>query len=64
MVGALVWLLLSQLLSSVLSYPASSVLREAEQYLIKYGYLSQGQEDVKQAVRYNFALYLFTIIFH
>ena len=42
---------LSHLLSLGQAYPASSVLGEAEKYLIKYGYLSEDQSDVKLAVR-------------
>ena len=41
----------SHLLTTTLAYPASSVLGEAEKYLIKYGYLSQDQSDVKLALR-------------
>ena len=41
----------SQIINLSLAYPASSVLGEAEKYLIKYGYLSQDQSDVKLAVR-------------
>ena len=41
----------SHFLQPSLAYPASSVLGEAEKYLIKYGYLSQDQSDVKLAVR-------------
>ena len=53
MVALLVLLVLSfsQILHLSLAYPASSVLGEAEKYLIKYGYLSQDQSDVKLAVR-------------
>ena len=39
------------LLGQTVSYPAASVLRHAEEYLIKYGYLSEAQGDVKTAVR-------------
>ena len=41
----------SHILHLSLAYPASSVLGEAEKYLIKYGYLSQDQSDVKLALR-------------
>ena len=53
MVALLVLLVLSfsQILHLSLGYPASSVLGEAEKYLIKYGYLSEDQSDVKLAVR-------------
>ena len=53
MVAMLVLLVLSfsHILSLSLAYPASSVLGEAEKYLIKYGYLSQDQSDVKLALR-------------
>ena len=39
------------LVGQTVSYPAASVLRHAEEYLIKYGYLSEAQGDVKTAVR-------------
>ena len=41
----------SQLVGLSVSYPAGSVLKEAEEYLIKYGYLTEDQGDVKLAVR-------------
>ena len=49
--GRTTLLLSSILLPLALSYPAGSVLKEAEEYLIKYGYLSEAQGDVKLAVR-------------
>ena len=49
--GTTLLLLSSHLLPLAFSYPAGNVLKEAEEYLIKYGYLSEDQGDVKLAVR-------------